>query len=195
MPRVAIIGSGFSGLSAAAYLSASGYDVEVFEKNDTVGGRARQLKTRNGYVFDMGPSWYWMPDVFESFFNDFDHKVADFYELKLLDPSFDVVFARQQVMSIPENFSALSELFESIEKGSAAQLEKFMKEAKYKYEKGIQSLVYMPGLSLTEFANIDLLKGALRLQLFSSFSKHVRKYFSHPRLIALMEFPVLFLRF
>ncbi len=193
MPTVAIIGSGFSGLSAAAYLSAGGYDVQVYEKNDTTGGRARQLKTANGYVFDMGPSWYWMPDVFERFFNDFDHKVTDFYDLKLLDPSFDVVFANQQVMSIPENFSALSQLFESIEEGSAAQLEKFMKEAKYKYEKGMQNLVYMPGLSLTEFANVDLLKGALRLQVFSSFSKHVRKYFSHPRLIALMEFPVLFL--
>lgn len=193
MTRVAIIGSGFSGLSAAAYLSAGGYDVHVYEKNTTTGGRARQLTTANGYVFDMGPSWYWMPDVFERFFNDFDHRVTDFYELTLLDPSFDIVFADQQVMSIPEDFSALSRLFESIEKGSAAQLEKFMKEAKYKYEKGMQDLVYMPGLSVTEFANVDLLKGALRLQIFSSFSKHVRKYFSHPRLIALMEFPVLFL--
>lgn len=191
--KIAIIGSGFSGLSAAAYLAAAGHEVEVFEKNATPGGRARQLRTDNGYVFDMGPSWYWMPDIFERFFNDFGYSFTDFYQLKLLDPSFDVVFAGQQTISVPDDFEELQQLFESIEPGSGARLEKFIQEAKYKYETGMENLVYMPGLSLTEFADSKLLKGALRLQVFSSFSKHVRKYFSDPRLIALMEFPVLFL--
>ena len=192
MSKIAVIGSGFSGLSAAAYLSAAGYDVHVYEKNDTVGGRARQLKAE-GYVFDMGPSWYWMPEVFERFFNDFGHQVSDYYELKLLDPSFEVVFADRVTMSVPEKFSDLCRMFESIEKGSAVQLEKFMREAQFKYEIGMGNLVYMPGLSLTEFADPSLIEGVIRLQVFSSFSKHVRKYFSHPKLIALMEFPVLFL--
>lgn len=193
MSRIAIIGSGFSGLSAAAYLSAAGHEVEVYEKNATPGGRARQLKTNEGYVFDMGPSWYWMPDIFERFFADFGHAVADLYELKLLDPAFDVVFSNREVLSIPANFQELGQLFESIEKGSAVKLEKFMLDAQFKYEAGMQNLVYMPGLSVTEFADADLIKGAIRLQVFSSFSKHVRRYFSHPKLIALMEFPVLFL--
>lgn len=193
MSTIAVIGAGFSGLSAATYLAGAGHDVQVFEKNDTAGGRARQLKTANGYIFDMGPSWYWMPGVFERFFNDFGFNVSDFYDLKLLDPSFDVVFANQQTMNIPQDFSALCYLFECLEEGSAGNLEKFMQEAKYKYETGMENLVYMPGLSLTEFADANLIKGAMRLQVFSSFSKHVRKYFSNPKLIALMEFPVLFL--
>ncbi|MEO6820306.1 MAG: phytoene desaturase family protein [Ginsengibacter sp.] len=191
MTKIAIIGSGFSGLSAAAYLSKAGHEVHVFEKNSTPGGRARQIIT-DGYVFDMGPSWYWMPDVFEQFFNDFGYKVADFYELQLLNPSFDVVF-ENKTLEIPSGFSALCSLFESIESGSSEQLKKFMKEAKYKYETGMKNLSKMPGISLTEFLNPELMKGVLRLQVFSSFSKHVRKYFSHPYLIALMEFPVLFL--
>ena len=193
MSKIVIIGSGFSGISAAAYLSAAGNEVHVFEKNQSVGGRARQLKTDSGYVFDMGPSWYWMPGVFEKFFNDFAYKVSDFYELKLLNPSFDVVFSEKDKMNVPENFEALCNLFESIESGSAAQLKKFMEEAEYKYKTGIEKLVYKPGLSIAEFADLNLIKGAFRLQVFSSFSKHVRKYFSHPKLIALMEFPVLFL--
>ncbi len=193
MSKIAIIGSGFSGLSAAAYLSAAGHNVHVFEKNETAGGRARQLKTENGYIFDMGPSWYWMPDIFEQFFNDFGYKVADLYNLRLLDPSFDVVFDKQVTMSIPANYTELLSLFESIERGSALQLEKFMKEAQYKYETGMENLAKMPGVSLSEFTHINLIKGAMRLQIFSSFSKHVRKYFSNPKLIALMEFPVLFL--
>ena len=193
MAKIAVIGSGFSGLSAAAYLLAAGHDVHVFEKNDRAGGRARQLSTDNGYLFDMGPSWYWMPEIFEQFFNDFGYSVSDFYDLKLLDPSFEIVFDKQNHLSIPANYSELKELFESIEEGSAVQLDSFMKDAEYKYKTGMGNLTKMPGISLSEFANMDLIKGAMRLQIFSSFSKHLRKYFTHPKLIALMEFPVLFL--
>ena len=193
MSKIAVIGSGFSGLSAAAYLSAGGHEVHIYEKNAEAGGRSRQFKTDEGYVFDMGPSWYWMPDVFERFFSDFGHTVSDFYKLKLLSPSFDVVFQGKETMSVPADYSNLNALFESIEKGSSAQLEKFMSEAKFKYDTGMGKLVYKPGLSLTEFADFDLMRGALRLQVFSSFSSHVRKYFSNPKLISLMEFPVLFL--
>ena len=193
MSTIAIIGSGFSGLSAAAYLSAKGHTVHVFEKNNEAGGRARQLKTGSGYLFDMGPSWYWMPGIFEKFFNDFGYAVADLYELKLLDPSFDIVYGKNDTVSIPAQFSALCDLFESVEEGSSVKLKKFMAEAEYKYKTGMENLVYKPGLSLNEFNDAALLKGALRLQVFSSFSKHVRKYFNDPKLIALMEFPVLFL--
>ncbi len=193
MSKIAVIGAGFSGLSAAAYLGAAGHEVHVFEKNSTAGGRARQLHTQEGYTFDMGPSWYWMPDVFEKFFGDFGFNVSDLYQLDLLDPSFEVVFPRNEKMSIPENYGELRKLFEETESGSAAKLDKFMEEAQYKYEQGMERLVYMPGISIGEFMDIDLIKGALRLQVFSSFSKHVRKYFSNPKLISLMEFPVLFL--
>ena len=113
MSTIAIIGSGFSGLSAACYLSKAGHDIHVFEKNSVAGGRARQFSTKNGYVFDMGPSWYWMPGVFEKFFNDFGHSVSDFYELKLLNPSFDIVFGKDDIMSVPENFVELCNLFEA----------------------------------------------------------------------------------
>jgi phytoene desaturase len=192
MARLAIIGAGFSGLSSASYLAAAGHEVHVFEKNKEAGGRARQLRS-NGYVFDMGPSWYWMPSVFERFFNDFGQTVKDYYRLELLDPSFDVIYPGNEKISIPASWSPLCELFESIEKGSAEKLEKFMKEAKFKYETGMDSLVYKTSESITEFLDSRIIGGALRLQVFSSFSKHVRKYFTHPKLVALMEFPVLFL--
>ena len=193
MPKVAVIGAGFSGLSAAAYLGAAGHEVHVFEKNSTAGGRARQFHTKEGYTYDMGPSWYWMPDVFEKFFRDFGYKVSELYQLDLLNPSFEVVFPGNEKMSIPENYQELRKIFEETEAGSAAKLDKFMKEAQYKYEQGMERLVYMPGISVSEFLDIELIKGALRLQVFSSFSKHVRSYFSNPKLISLMEFPVLFL--
>jgi phytoene desaturase len=193
MSKIALIGSGFSGLSAASYLAKAGHEVHVFEKNDQLGGRARQLVTDNGYVFDMGPSWYWMPEVFEKFFRDFGYASSNFYQLRLLDPAFDIVYGENDTLSIPENFDDLCHMFESIETGSAKKLVKFMEEAEYKYKTGMDNIVYKPGLSVLEFADIDLLKGVFRLQVFSSFRKHVRSYLKHPKLVALMEFPVLFL--
>ncbi|MEE1885732.1 phytoene desaturase family protein [Pedobacter flavus] len=193
MTKIAIIGSGFSGLSAACYLSKAGHEVHIYEKNSTIGGRARQIKTESGYVFDMGPSWYWMPDVFEKFYNDFGYTAADFYELILLSPAFNIVFPQSELLTIPSNFEEICELFESLEKGSSLKLQAFMNDAQYKYDVGMKKLVYKPGLSLTEFLDIELIKGVFKLEVFTSFSKHVRSYFKHPKLIALMEFPVLFL--
>ena len=191
--QIAVIGSGFAGISAACYLAQEGYHVDIYEKNADVGGRARQLVTDNGYVFDMGPSWYWMPEVFEQFFNDFGYKAADFYDLQLLDPGFTIVYGKDDVLEIPADFEELCKLFESIEAGSASKLRSFLTEAEYKYNIGIGKLVYKPGLSLLEFADVDLIKGLFKLQVFTSFSSHVKKHFKDPRLVALMEFPVLFL--
>jgi phytoene desaturase len=191
--NTAVIGAGFAGISAAAYLAQSGLEVDVYEKNEDAGGRARQLETDNGYTFDMGPSWYWMPDVFDKFFSDFGHKASDFYELELLDPGFTIVYGMDDVLDVPADFDALCSVFESIEKGSSERLKVFLDEALFKYNVGINKLVYKPGLSILEFLDADLIKGVFKLQVFTSFSKHVRKFFTHPKLIALMEFPVLFL--
>lgn len=190
--KIAIIGSGFSGISAAAYAAKAGHEVHVFEKNSTLGGRARQFSTDNGYIFDMGPSWYWMPDIIEDFFRDFGKTTADFYELVPLNPQFEMVF-EDQVLAIPQQYDALRRLFESLEPGSAARLDRFMDEAQYKYEVGMKDFVTKPCHSWWEFASLKIAKSALKLDLLSNFQKHVRQFFSHPKLIALMEFPVIFL--
>ncbi|MEO6684138.1 MAG: phytoene desaturase family protein [Ginsengibacter sp.] len=193
MRKIIVIGAGFSGLSAAAYLAAKGFEVHVYEKNASAGGRASQMKTSSGYVFDMGPSWYWMPEVFEKFFNDFGFKANDFYELDLLNPGFEIVFPKGELMKIPASFEELCNLFESVETGAAEQLREFMKEAKYKYDTGMGSLSSMPGNSVTEFMKPDLIKGFFRLQIFSSFKEHIQSHFKDPRLLSIMEFPVIFL--
>ncbi len=141
----------------------------------------------------MGPSWYWMPEIFKQFFNDFKSSPEEHYTLTRLDPAFSMVFGNDDTVRIPARFEEISALFEKIEPGSAAQLDIFLKEAEFKYREGMEKLAYKPGLSLLEFADISIIKGAIRLQVFSSFSKHIRKYFKDPRLLSLMEFPVLFL--
>ncbi len=178
-------------MSAASFMAKAGWDVSVYEKHDMPGGRARKL-SEQGFTFDMGPSWYWMPDVFERYFNSFDRKVSDFYELIRLDPSYRVYWENTQ-MDVPADYGQLKKLFESIEPGAAAKLDGFMQEAAYKYEVGINKLVHKPGRSVTEFLDLDLAKGILKLDVFTSMKKHVGKFFKHPQLRFLMEFPVLFL--
>ncbi|WP_066434651.1 phytoene desaturase family protein [Chryseobacterium sp. CCH4-E10] len=190
--KIAVIGSGFSGLSAAAYASKEGHEVHLFEKNSEIGGRARNFRTKNGYTFDMGPSWYWMPDIIESFFNDFGKKAADFYTLVPLDPQFEMVFS-DGTMNIPHNYSEMRNLFEKTEPGAAEKLDAFMKDAQYKYEVGMQDFVNKPCHSWFEFVSPKIAKSAMKLDLLTNFQRFVRKYFTHPKLIVLMEFPVIFL--
>ncbi|HVG43020.1 MAG TPA: FAD-dependent oxidoreductase, partial [Chitinophagaceae bacterium] len=186
-----IIGAGFAGLSAAAFMAKEGWKVTVIEKNNTPGGRARQLK-EEGFTFDMGPSWYWMPDVFERFFEQFGKKVSDYYSLQRLNPSYRIYWDNDK-MDIPADYTELKALFESIEKGSAQKLDAYLQEAAHKYKIGMQQLVYKPGQSITEFADWEVVKNVFKLDVFTSVKKHVVKYFTNPKLQQIMEFPVLFL--
>jgi phytoene desaturase len=192
MKKIAVIGAGFAGLSAASSLAKEGYDVTVLEKNNSAGGRARKFESQ-GFTFDMGPSWYWMPDVFEKFFNRFGKSTADYYELERLSPSYRIYYGAHDFMDLPASVDGLCRLFDKLEPGSSKNLLRFLEEGKYKYEIGINELVYKPGLSLKEFADIKLLTGVLKLHVFQSISQYVRKFFKEPRIIQLLEFPVLFL--
>jgi phytoene desaturase len=191
LKKVLIIGSGFAGLSAATFMAKAGWQVTVVEKHSMPGGRARRFSAE-GFTFDMGPSWYWMPDVFEHYFNSFGKKVSDYYELLRLDPSYRVYWKNQD-FEIPSGREQVKALFEKTEPGAGKKLEDFLKEAAFKYDLGIHKLVQKPGRSLTEFIDIDLAKGMLKLDVFTSMQAHVHKYFKHPKLRQLMEFPVLFL--
>lgn len=189
---VLVIGSGFAGLSAATSLADKGFQIKIVEKNTSIGGRARKFST-SGFTFDMGPSWYWMPDVFEAYFNKFGKKVSDYYELERLDPSYKVVYSQDEQVDIPAMMSDLEALFEKYEPGAGTQLRKFLDQAAYKYEVGINKLVYKPGRSIMEFASPKLLYDVIRIDVFQSMAKHVRKFFTNDKLIQLMEFPILFL--
>lgn len=187
---IQIIGSGFSSLSAACYLAKKGHRVILHEKNNSVGGRARQLK-KDGFTFDIGPTWYWMPDVFERFFADFNKKPSDYYELIKLNPAYQVYFDVQDFITIADNLDEIAATFERIEKGSGAKLRRFMKGAQNNYDIAIKELVYRPGVSPMELVTTET---ALKIgQFFSTISSDIRKQFKNTRLVQILEFPVLFL--
>lgn len=190
--EVVVIGAGFAGLAAACCLAKAGHKVTVLEKNSTPGGRARQFNV-DGFVFDMGPSWYWMPDVFDQFFAHFGKKASDYYQLKRLDPSYAIFFGQNEVMQVPASMDDLYAMFEQYEPGSSQNLKKFLAEAQYKYEVGMADFVHKPSHSIFEFADLRILRSMFRLQMFTSMATHVRQLFKSRQLIELLEFPVLFL--
>ncbi|MBS7564121.1 phytoene desaturase [Mucilaginibacter sp. Bleaf8] len=190
--QVMVIGAGFSGLAAATILAKEGFAVTILEKNDQPGGRAR-IWQQDGFTFDMGPSWYWMPDVFENYFALFGKNPSDFYQLERLDPGYRVYYGKDDLLDVPADLNALKALFDELEPGSSVGLQKFLDQAKYKYDVGMGEYVFKPSHSITEYFDFNLVKKSLGIQLLTSMSKHVRQYFKNPKLIKLLEFPVLFL--
>ncbi|GAB4379757.1 MAG: phytoene desaturase family protein [Salibacteraceae bacterium] len=189
--KASVIGSGFSSLAAASVLAAGGLEVHVFEKNAGPGGRARSFQM-GGFTFDMGPSWYWMPEVMEQFFNRFGRSTSDYYELKRLDPSYRVFFEDEYV-DVPAGFDPLCEMFEQRERGAADRLKAFLNDAEFKYRQGMGRLVYKTGLSPLEYLDREVLQSLFRIDLFKSFRSFARQYFADPKLLTIIEFPVLFL--
>lgn len=188
--EIAIIGSGFSSLSAACYLAKAGNKVTIYEKNSTIGGRARQLK-KEGFTFDIGPTWYWMPDVFDRFFQDFGKKTSDYYGLTKLSPAYQVYFGVNDFLLIADNLEEIIQTFEKTEPGSGLELKKFISEAKSNYDIAIKDLVYRPGESPLELITLQTAK---KVSLFlSTISKDIRKRFKNKKLVQILEFPVLFL--
>ena len=191
-PKVVVIGAGFAGLSAAALLAKNGCEVTVVEKNEMAGGRAR-IWQQEGFTFDMGPSWYWMPDVFENFYNLFGKTTADFYELKRLSPSYRIYFGKDDILDIPATKTELYKLFEELEPGSTQNLDLFLEQAKYKYDVGMNEYVFKPSYSVMEYFDPRLAISGIKLQLLGNMRKHVHKLFKNEKLRKLLEFPVLFL--
>lgn len=190
--KIVVIGAGFAGISCASYLANQGNDVTLLEKNESAGGRC-SVYSEQGFTFDMGPSWYWMPDVFEKYFADFGKKPSDYYQLDRLDPSYRIFFNQDDVMDIPASLKELEDLFETLEKGSAKKLKEFLESAAYKYNKGMSEFVYKPSLSISEFTDISLIPVALKLQIHTNVQAHVASLFKHEKIKKILEFPVYFL--
>ena len=190
--KVVVIGSGLAGMSCASYLAKNDYNVTVVEKNSTYGGRLQSF-SENGYTFDSGPSWYWMPDLFDSYFSDFGKKTEDFYSLKRLDPGYRIYYGHNDFLDVDEDIEKLKIKLENIEKGSAESLQNFLDDAGEKYRIAVEKFIYKPSLSPLEFFEVDLIKRIGRLNLFKPISKHIREYFSDPKIIKMLEFPSLLL--
>ncbi|USZ68605.1 phytoene desaturase family protein [Halorussus salilacus] len=189
---VAVVGSGFGGLSTACYLADTGADVTVLEKNEQLGGRASTLE-RDGFRFDMGPSWYLMPDVFERFFGHFDRSPGEYYELEHLDPHYRIFFKDGDRITVTADREETKRTFEEYEDGAADALDDYLAEAENTYEIGMEHFVYTDRPRFRDYVDWDVVRHARGLSFLGSMDEHVADYFDHPKLRQIMQYTLVFL--
>ena len=190
--KVVIVGAGFGGLSAAAFLADEGFDVEVIEKNDSVGGRASVLE-EDGFRFDMGPSWYLMPDIFERFFGKFGREPEDYYSLTRLDPNYRIFFKDGDRMDVPADPEEAGELFETYEEGAGDAFMDYLEKSEETYEIGMNEFVLKDRNNFRDYLSFDVLKNARGISLIKKMQDHVEEYFENPKLQQVMQYTLVFL--
>ncbi|WP_436344939.1 phytoene desaturase family protein [Natronorubrum sp. FCH18a] len=189
---VVVIGAGIGGLSTACYLADAGADVHVIEKNEQLGGRASRLE-EDGFRFDMGPSWYLMPDVFERFFAAFDRTPSDYYELTHLDPHYRIFFKDGDQVDVTPDLERTKAVFEEYEDGAGNALERYLEKSRENYEVGMEHFVYEDRTRLRDYVDLDVARQARGLSLLGSMQGHVENYFDHPKLQQIMQYTLVFL--
>lgn len=190
--NVIVIGAGFSGLATAILLAKAGYQVKVLEKNETVGGRALSRKYGK-YQFDLGPSWYLMPDVFDNFFNQINIKLTDKVNLIRLDPAYRIYYGRDHYIDLPKNRQAIDTLFDNLEPDGSAKLAKFLDRTKLQYDVAMNRFVYQDLKDWKTLIDPVLITGFLKLDILNSWSNLVKKYFNSPEIHKLLLYPAAFL--
>ena len=192
-PSVAVVGSGFGGLSTACYLADAGFDVTVIEKNDGLGGRASVLEAE-GFKFDMGPSWYLMPDVFERFFDHFGHAPEEFYDLERLDPHYRIFFKDGDTVDITADREEMYDLFDSYEQGAGDALAEYLDTSEEHYGVAMEQFIYEDRPRLRDWVDLDVMRAApIGLQLLGTMDDYVADYFENPKLRQIMQYTLVFL--
>lgn len=189
---VLVIGGGIAGLASAALLAKDGYSVTVLEKNKRVGGRANLLQ-KKGFRFDMGPSWYLMPDVFDRFFAEFDSKPSDFFSLTKVNPQYRIFFADGSHVDISTSLKKNLKTFEKIEKGSSQRFLAYLAEAEKKYEIAINSVLYRNVDSWLGFFNWELIKHGRDLHVFETMDSYVKRFFKTEKMQQIIQYTLVFL--
>lgn len=189
---IIIIGSGFGGLSIAALLAKEGHKVKIIEKNEQPGGRASVLK-ENGFTFDMGPSWYLMPDVFEKFFNEFGKKPKDYLELKRLEPAYRVFFSKDDVVDVSSDLDKNKALFENMEVGGSKKLSEYLEKSEYQYDIAMKDFIYKDYKHFTDFIKPKLIVEGTKLHMFDKLDHYAKRYFSSDNIRKILEYTIVFL--
>jgi len=193
--KVIIIGAGIGGLGTAALLSKRGYDVTILEKNEKIGGRAN-IFTAEGYTFDMGPSWYLMPDVFEHFYDLMEEDINKHLNLVKLGPSYKVFFPGDPEYPVVDIHSDLKKdlpTLEQFEPGITPKLRKYLETSGKQYELAKKSFMYRNYDSIFDFFKWELMKEGRHMNPLQTMEKYLNKNFSDDRVKKILEYTLVFL--
>ncbi|MDG6224719.1 MAG: phytoene desaturase family protein [Candidatus Thermoplasmatota archaeon] len=190
--EVVVIGAGFGGMAAAGLLARKGFDVTVLEKNSQPGGRGQVWK-KDGFLYDMGPSWYLMPEVFERFFSHFGRKPEELYTLQRLDPHYRVFFGSGKKMDVLSDLKDNYKLFESMEKGGSDGLKRYLESASYQYKVAMEQFIYKEYRTIFDFMNRKLVFEGTKLHIFESLDRYAKRFIKDKDLRKILEYNIVFL--
>ncbi|RYX86669.1 phytoene desaturase [bacterium] len=197
MEKIIVIGGGIGGLAFANLAAKRGHSVTVVEKNERLGGVANwfEAPTEVGtFRFDMGPSWYLMPDVFQSYFDLLGEKVEDYLDLVRLDPSYRIFFqGRERSTDFYSDINRDAPTFEALEPGSSEVLKDYLEKSKYQYEIALRGFMYKNNDTVFDFLNKQVATEGRELEVFSKMSDYVAKFFKTDDVQKIMQYTLVFL--
>ena len=193
-PRAIIIGAGYGGMALANILGKAGYRVDVYEKNATAGGRIAAIH-KDGYVFDLGPSWYLMPEVFEQYYQLFGESAETRLDLMRFNPGYKVYFEKYPTLTIQGDVNVDKHTFEAIEPGAGRKLERYVAHSSQAYELAVKHFLYNNFLRLRDVFALPVIMNAPRMLalVFTNLDRHVSRVFRDIRLKQLLEYHMVFL--
>lgn len=193
MTKIIIIGAGIGGLATANLLARDGHEVHVYEKNSQLGGRAGQFK-KDGFVFDTGPSWYLMPEVFDHYYKLFNTSAQNELELIKLTPAYKV-YSGNDPLIITGNLETDAKTFDNIEPQSGEKLKRYIAKSTETYRLSLKHFLYSNFDSPWSLAKMEILKHGREMATLATMPIHsyVKKNFKHPRLQQVLEYPTVFL--
>lgn len=191
--KVVVIGGGIGGLGVAGLFAKKGYNVTVLEKNANLGGRANIFE-HNGFRFDMGPSWYLAPDIFEHFFNLMGERVEDHLDLVRLDPSYRIFFRSDSTqLDIHSDIERDAATFDAIEPGAGEKLRAYLKQSEYQYGVATEHFMFKNYDTIFDFLNKRVATEGQKLSVFSKMHTFVSRFFQSQKLRQVMEYTMVFL--
>lgn len=191
--KVAIIGAGMGGLALALRLSHRGYEVDVFEKNDFVGGRNHPIKVGESW-FDSGPTLLMMQDPLHKLFTDVGERIEEHLTVAMLDPCYRAWFASGRQIDATTNQTVMRQRVEQIGGTTAGrEFEKLMRDVADLYEASLGPFIRQDYLDAKEWMKPKSLSMALKMGVFGNLWNEVSRRFSHDELRMLFSFQTMYL--
>ncbi len=192
--RVIIIGAGYGGMALANLLGKAGYSVDVYEKNQEPGGRITAVK-QDKFLFDLGPSWFLMPEVFDQYYGLFDESVYSRLDLMRFQPGYKVFFEKYEPLTLMGDLDEDKHIFETIEPGAAKKLESFVDRSTKVYELSVKYFLYNNFQRFRDLVKWPIFKNAFNMLPLTTqkLDDYVGKHFDDIRLKQLLEYHSVFL--
>ena len=190
--KIIIIGAGVAGLASAVRLQSQGFRVEIYEKQNTIGGKMNQISEK-GFKFDTGPTIVMMPDIYKEVFESAGRNADDYISMQQLDPIYSVFYPDGTRSQVSTDLVHLTNYLEGISEKDSSGYMRYMSETYDRYLIAKEHFIEKTFRKPTDFYNPTTLMNAIRLKTFDSAYHSISKYIEDDKLKKLLSFQTLYI--